>query len=181
MNANLKDPKSFRESIEETPLPKENKPKTPKQIEPKTSRPHQSSLQAFTEPKSSVEIDIKLSKFLSMKFGLRKKLQQDNIPFSVTDSDLHITLFNKVLLQVYDAHRVIEPSFATEINDLKEICDLLFIIIDFIEFKEQHAGEKHKLRSQIQELFMGSGIQTVPVYNEEEVYFIVKSILESKK
>ena len=184
MNVNLKDPRQLNENADIKPIPKETEPQTPKQVVSKGKQPHQSNLQAFTESKPSpspVEHDIKLSKFLSMKFGLRKKLQHDVIPFSITDSDVHITIFNKVLLQVYDARKIIESSFVSEVNELKEICELLFILIDFIEFKEQSAGEKHKLRSKIPNITLGSGVQIVPVYNEEEVYFIIRSILEGKK
>ena len=176
MNATLKDPTQLEDKVEVAP--------DPKKTESKKAQPHQSNLRAFTEPKPSPspqEYDVKISKFLSMKFGLRKKLQRDTIPFSVIDSDLHITIFNKVLLQVYDPRKMKEHSFESEIYDLKEICELLFIIIDFIKFTEKSAGEKQKLRSEIHSISMGSGIQMVPVYNEEEVYFIVKSILEGKK
>ena len=176
MNATLKKPTQLEDKVEITP--------DPKKTESKKAQPHQSNLRAFTEPNPSPspqEHDIKISKFLSMKFGLRKKLQRDTIPFSVTDSDLHITIFNKVLLQIYDPRKMKEHSFESEIGDLKEICELLFILIDFIEFTEKSAGEKQKLRSEIHSMSMGSGIQMVPVYNEEEVYFMVKSILEGKK
>lgn len=184
MNTNLKDPKQINEKRDEKKVPKEEVVNPPRLIKPERKQPHQSNLQAFAEPKpvqTPVEHDIKMSKFLSMKFGLRKKLQQDKMPFSITDSDLHITIFNKVLIQVYEARKIADSSFVSEINDLKEICELLFILVDFIEFKEQSAGEKHKLRSHIQKISMSSGVQIIPVYNEEEVYFIIKSILEGKK
>ena len=45
---------------------------------------------------------VKISKYLPMKYGVRKNLQNNKILYNVEDSDLHIVLHNKVLIQIYN-------------------------------------------------------------------------------
>ncbi|MFX1279869.1 MAG: DEAD/DEAH box helicase [Promethearchaeota archaeon] len=183
MNTNLKSPQQLnKESDLKFTSKTEESIKILERISPTLRSPPQASLEMFTGPSPPPirkEPDIKLGKSLPMKLGLRKKLRQANISFSVVDSDLHITIQNKVLLQVYNPRDFI--SSTGEISDLKEICKLLIVLVDFIDFEEQHAGEKHKLQSHLQKMNLDLGIQILPIYNEEEVYFIIQSILETKK
>ena len=73
------------------------------------TKQYQSKLQTFIEGTHQVETpeissQIKISKFFPMKFGLRKKLQTDIISYDIEDSDLHIVIHNKVLIQIYNPH-----------------------------------------------------------------------------
>ncbi|MBA7646885.1 hypothetical protein ES703_54651 [subsurface metagenome] len=150
-------------------------------------RQHQANLHSFIEASPPDDVikkeedssEVKISKLLPMKFGIRKKLQKDKIDFAIVDTDLHIVLFNRVLIQVYNPRKIADDSFITEIQDFSEICELFIIIFDFVDFKEQTPGEKRIFKKKIQELKQEYNFQFIPVENEEELYFIMKSILES--
>ena len=115
-----------------------------------------------------------------MKFGIRKKLQKDKVDFRIVDSDLHIVIFNKVLIQVYDPKILLENKiFSSEVQELGELCELFIIIFDFIDLFEEYAGEKSFLKKKINEFKNTFTYQIIPVENEEELYFILRSILES--
>lgn len=110
-----------------------------------------------------------------MKFGIRKWLQSDSYEYKIVDSDLHIVLHNKVLIQIYTPRQ----AFLSEVHEFSEICELCVIIIDFIDFKEEFSGEKRKIKQNIQKIAQEHKIQIIPLENEEELYFITKSILDS--
>ena len=82
-------------------------------------------------------------------------------------------------LQPADPRKIIDDLFIAEIQDFSEICELFIIIFDFIDFEEQALGEKRNLKDKIQELKQEFHFQFIPVENEEELYFIIKSVLES--
>ncbi|MFW9880564.1 MAG: DEAD/DEAH box helicase, partial [Candidatus Thorarchaeota archaeon] len=187
MNINLKKPHETPQSdvldiVEEVLLihEEENQKAIPK-------RHHQVNLHSFIKsiPPDKVKEEeediykVKISKLLPMKFGIRKKLQNDIIDFHTTDTDLHIILFNRVLIQIYDPRQVAEDDFFTDIHELAEICELFFLIFDFVDFEEYEPGEKRKLKNRIQELQKDYNYQLIPIENEEELYFIIKSILDS--
>ena len=145
-----------------------------------SEKKYQSDLRSFVEERSKNPI-IKISKLLPMKFGVRKRLQEDSIEFGIVDSDLHISIFNKVLIQVYTPRRVRDISFYREVQDLTEICELLLIVFDFVEFEEDYTGERRFLRNKIQELKSQESSQIIVIRNEEELFFIIQSVLESNK
>jgi len=196
MNINLKNPQQLKESYNEDISPRsfqetdtyQNVSKTVPQVKkPK----HQSNLQSFFKSKDSHEVEneqeflekassVKISKLLPMKFGIRKKLQKDKVDFRIVDSDLHIVIFNKVLIQVYDPKALLEnKSFSSEVQELGELCELFIIVFDFIDLVEECAGEKSILKKKINEFKKTVTYQIIPVENEEELYFILRSILES--
>ena len=77
-----------------------------------------------------------------MKFGLRRRLQTEKISYDITESDLHIVIYNKVLIQIYNPKDFNSKELITEISDFKQISSLLIIIFDFIDFTENFEGEK---------------------------------------
>lgn len=132
------------------------------------------------DEKSSDDIyNVKIGKFLPMKFGIRKKLQNDAIKFTLEDMDLHVILFNRVLIQIYNPRRIREEEFTIEIQEFSEICELFILIFDFIDFEEEMPGEKQILKREIVGLKHEHNFQIIPIEIEEELYFIIKSILES--
>jgi len=143
-------------------------------------------LQSFIEeaPAQAHEVNtsnpIKLGKFLPMKYGLRKKLQQDNFLFDIVESDLHIIIYNKVLIQIYTPKHITLEQLLAEIDEFTQICTLLIIIFDFIDFKEEIEGEKRVLKRKIQENAKKYNYQAITMDNEEELYFIIKNILETQ-
>jgi len=196
MNVNLKSPEQLRESytqqlLEETvpldreePKPSSNLNLNHHKKKATYTKPYQSKLQSFIEgahPVQAHEVTtsnpIKLSKFLPMKYGLRKKLQRDNFLFDIVESDLHIVIYNKVLIQIYTPKHIALEQLLAEIDEFTQICTLLIIIFDFIDFKEEIEGEKRVLKRKIQENAKKYKYQAITMDNEEELYFIIKNIL----
>jgi len=192
MNVNLRNPQQLRESysIQDS---KKDKLVIPDEIESRTvipfDKPHpkrivkkqyQSRLQTFINAKQEKVISpIKISKFIPMKFGLRKRLQNDKISFDIVESDLHIVVHNKVLIQVYTPEGIELDELLAEIDDFRQISSFVIIIFDFIDFKEKIEGEKRILKRKIHEFAKGHNFQAITIDNEEELYFIVKNIVES--
>ena len=116
-----------------------------------------------------------------MRFGLRKRLQQDKYEFVITESDLHIVIYNKVLIQIYDPQKTEITQILSEIEDFSQISSLLIIVFDFVEYREEIEGEKRLHKKKLQELGNTHNFQVIVIDNEEELYFIIKSILDSTK
>jgi len=198
MNINLKNPQQLKESYNEALLPEsfqENDTNThprPSKKVLQTRKPqHQSNLKSFIKTKdfhgleSEQEVqnevsEVKISKRLPMKFGIRKKLQKDKVDFKIVDSELHIVIFNKVLIQVYNP-RILQQqkSFVSEVRDLGELYELFIVVFDFIDLTEEYAGEKSLLKKKVNEFKGAVKFQIIPIENEEELYFIMRSIVES--
>ncbi|MFX0021520.1 MAG: helicase-related protein [Candidatus Hermodarchaeota archaeon] len=147
-------------------------------------RRYQSKLQNFIEKKPESKIRpkntrLKISKFFPMKYGFRKKLQRDNISYDILETDLHIVIHNKVLIQIYNPKMFETDDFLAEIDDFKQISSLLIIIFDFIDFSETIEGEKRVIERKIQEFAKQHNLQAICIDNDEELYFIVKNILEN--
>ncbi|HEC40318.1 MAG TPA: hypothetical protein ENI29_18910, partial [bacterium] len=175
MNVNLKNPQQLKGSYNEERA-NNNAEDNPSQIH----RQRQSKLGSYLSPEVMKEEKqqltlIKLSNRLPMKFGIRKRLQNDSYDYKIIDSDLHIILHNKVLIQIYSPRQ----AFLSEVQEFSEICELCIIIIDFIDFNEEFPGEKRKVKQRIQKIAHKKKIQIIPLENEEELYFIIKSVLES--
>jgi len=193
MNVNLKNPRQLKQSyvnqskvFEEDPL----KPQTKKEIKDtqlrKTSykiasRNYQSKLSAFLNEPVKLEVPIKISKFFPMKFGLRKNLQRDNVRFEIVESDLHIVIYNKVLVQIYDPKKTQIEHLTSQIEDFSQISSLVIIIFDFIDFEEEIEGEKRLIKRKLQNLSKKHNFQAITLDNEEELYFIVKNILKTSQ
>ena len=133
---------------------------------------------------ANINFNIKISNLLPMKLGLRKKLSRDNILFKIMESDYHIVIFDKVVVQLYDP-RKFSNEFGkklTVINTrLKDKYRLIINIFNFIDFKESFEGEKRLLKRKIQEFGSKNKLQIIPVDNSEELFFIVKNIYEQNQ
>ena len=53
------------------------------------------------------------------------------------------------------------------------------MVFDFIELTEEYAGEKSLLKKKVNEFKGAVKFQIIPIENEEELYFIMRSIVES--
>ena len=199
MNVNLKNPQQLNDSYKNevpfiTPItPSQDTPETIHEIAPKIeeiprrkvgTRQTQSKLHTFIEETpqdkpTEINYPIKLSKFLPMKFGIRNRLQTDKISYAIEDSDLHIVIHNKVLIQIYNPKDFNSESLLAEVNDFRQISSLLIISFDFTDFTETVEGEKRLLKRKLQEFAKQHTIQAIAIDNEEELYFIVKNILEN--
>jgi len=152
---------------------------------------HQTRLQGFLnvdhrEKKEDAGVDVdnstvKIGKFLPMKFGIRKRFLNENITFIINDSDLHIIIHNKILIQIIDPKPVNFDNLLTEIEELEQICSLLIVIFDFVDFIEDHDGEKRILKRRIQALGKKTKHQFISIDIEEELFFIIKNILDTSQ
>jgi len=139
-----------------------------------------------TNSKTNINFNfnIKISNLLPMKLGLRKKLSRDNILFRIEESDYHIVIFDKVVIQLYDPQKFSNEfgKKLTVINTrLKDKYRLIINIFNFIDFKERFEGEKRLLKRKIQEFGSENRLQIIPVDNSEELFFIIKNIYEQNQ
>ncbi len=151
-------------------------------------RIYQSNLQSFLssqepspegEKKEEAETGIKISKFFPMKFGLRKKLQEEEVDFEIVDSDLHLIIFNEVLIQIFDPKKYSLQELMPKIEEFREISTLLIIVFDFTDFREEIEGERRILKRRLNEYGIEHNLHIISIDNLEELYFIIKSILEN--
>ena len=117
-----------------------------------------------------------------MKLGLRKRLSKDNIPFQITSSKYHMRIYNKVLIQVYDAQQSSEELISKVLifgNKQRNTFELILTIFSFIDFKDTFEDETRLLKKKLLQFGSDNKLQIITIDNPEELYFIIKSILES--
>ena len=186
MNTTLRNPQQLKDSSSEPDtnppindsfmersLESENKPSSKDQ---RQTRLHQ-FLGSAVIPEDSVSV--KISKLVPLKFGLRKNLTKENVTFTITDSDLHIVIYNKVLIQIMDPKKVDFSTLLSEVQELQQICSLLIVIFDFSDYN--NTGESRILKRKIQELGKLHKLHFISIDNEEELSFMVKSMLEKTR
>jgi len=126
--------------------------------------------------------EIKISRSFSVKFGIRKKLQRDQIPFEVVKSIIHLNLFERVIIQVIDPHQFEGELLLKKIALLGKKYHLIVSIFDFVDFKEDFPEEERLLKQKIKVWGKQNDLQAISIDNPEELYFIVKNIyLHAKK
>ena len=116
-----------------------------------------------------------------MKFGLRKRLQEDGIKINVVDCEVHIFIYNKIIIQVYNPRETKLDNLKRDMENFKQKSSLSILVFDFIDFEEEISGEKMLLKSKLQEIGKFHSTQIISIDNDEELYFIVKNILEPSK
>jgi Fanconi anemia group M protein len=193
MNINLKSGQQLRSSYTKAPreiiAEKSSLVKIPSEPTTKAEAPQkQGTLQAFLQnPSNLIEkkpkiVEIKISQSLPVKFGIRKNLQRDQIPFEIVKSIIHITLFDRVIIQSLDPHQFEEESLLKKISHLSKKYTLIVSIFDFVNFSERFQDEGRLLKKKIKEWGLKNDLQAISIDLPEELYFIVKNIyLHSKK
>ncbi|NVM43835.1 MAG: DEAD/DEAH box helicase family protein [Candidatus Lokiarchaeota archaeon] len=193
MNVNLKSDRQLRTSYAK--VPKEMVVEISPLEEPHTQPPRkvevhqkQGNLQAFLQDSSSSNeivqkvAEIKISQSLPVKYGIRKNLQHDQIPFEVVKSINHITMFDRVIIQALDPHQFEKKTLLKKISHLSKKYNLFVSIFDFIDFSENYQDEERLLKREIKEWGLTNDLKAIPIDLPEELYFIVKNIyLHSKK
>ena len=193
MNVNLKSGQQLRSSY--TKAPKEMKVeesslvKKPPKSTLKVEVPQkQGTLQAFLQKSSNSKekkqklVEIRISHSLPVKFGIRKKLQNDQIPFEIVKSIIHINLFDRVIIQSLDPHQFEEESLLKKISHLNKKYSLIVSIFDFVNFSEKFQDEERLLKQKIKDWGLKNDLQAISIDLPEELYFIVKNIyLHSQK
>ncbi|TXT57111.1 MAG: putative RNA helicase [Promethearchaeota archaeon] len=184
MNKNLKNKGTLRKFIKSTRKPKKEpniNPKKPnRKIPPKDQ---QSKLMKFTKLKSKQKETSQRDSYviigtsLSMKYGIRKKLQKKGIEFETKDWNYHIIINQKVLLQIFSGNKVnTKKLLRFKANEEKNF-DLIIIICDFIEYKEGIEGEKRIIKRDLKQFGEENKIKIIPIDIPEEFYFILENII----
>jgi Fanconi anemia group M protein len=154
----------------------------------------QANLQSYFQKTPSVEktpnvkkeiplsVEIKISRSFSVKFGVRKKLQRDKIPFAIVNSIIHLNLFDRVIIQVIDPHQFEGDLLLKKNTLLSKKYHLIVSVFDFVDFNEEFSEEERLLKQKIKAWGKQNDLQAIPIDNPEELYFILKNIyLHSKK
>jgi len=147
----------------------------------------QASLQKYfhkstTNGKKKIITKIKISQSFPVKFGVRKKLQRDQIPFEVVKSIIHLNLLDRVIIQVIDPHQFVEDVLLKKITLLRKKYHLIVSIFDFVDFNEEFQEEERLLKQKVIKWGQTNDLQAISIDNPEELYFIVKNIyLHTKK
>ncbi len=165
---------------------------TNSQVKSKIRKNSQANLGSFIngiDQKRAIKVlerrcDINLSNLVPMSLGIRKRFTEENIMFNIVSSDLHISIFNKILIQIYDPKEfndVFGKKLLEFTNQLKEKYRLIVNIFDFTSYLESFEGEKRLLKRKLKNFTEKYNVQIVPIDNSEELYFIVKSIYDHNK
>jgi Fanconi anemia group M protein len=124
---------------------------------------------------------IQISNSFPMKFGLRKRLNNDGILFQTTESDNHIVISNKIVIHIYDPKHFsdeFKKIFLKSTRNLFDRYTLIIAIFDFLDFKENFEGENRLKKREIQAFGKLNNIQIITIDNSEELFFIVKNIYD---
>lgn len=85
----------------------------------------------------------------------------------------------KVLIQIYDPKNFNTEGLLTELNDFRQIYSFLIVIFDFTDFTESIDGEKRVVKRKLREFAKERNVQAITIDNEEELYFIIKNIVQN--
>ncbi|MFX0026844.1 MAG: hypothetical protein ACFE8M_10545, partial [Candidatus Hermodarchaeota archaeon] len=133
-----------------------------------------------TEKKPQEKVII--SKRLPVKYGLRKKFQMEGIQYSIINTDQHIIIYEKILIQVFSLEKFdarFQNVLISFINTFHHKYELIIILLDFIDFTEQLNGELRVIKHSVKEFAEKTQIQIVAIEHVEELYFIIKNIIEN--
>lgn len=198
MNINLKGGKQLKTSydssqtpvetiseaklIEEIPEVSKTLGESPKIIRKINGDQKQANLQSYFQKTSSAKkekllnAEIKISRSFSVKFGVRKKLQRDQIPFEIVNSIIHVNLFERIIIQVIDPHQFEEDLLLKKLTLLSKKYSLIVSIFDFVDFKQEFPEEERLLKQKIVNWGQKNDLQAISIDNSEELYFILKNI-----
>ena len=91
-------------------------------------------------------------------------------------SIIHITLFDRVIIQSLDPHQFEEVPLLKKISHLSKKYTLIVSIFDFVNFSERFQDEERLLKKKIKGWGLKNDLQAISIDLPEELYFIVKNI-----
>ena len=142
----------------------------------------QSSLSSFSQDKPIVnkpvktQSDIKINVLFPVKFGLRKKFQEDGFSFEIVKSILDLTLFNRVLVQIINPRQFNGDSLLKKYDLLSKKYSLIVSVFDFVDFEPEFENEEKLLKQKITNWGASNKYQSISIDLSEELYFIIKNI-----
>ena len=140
------------------------------------------SLNNFTQNKPIVnepiktQSDIKISVSFPVKFGLRKKFQEDGFSFEIVKSILDLTIFNRVLVQIINPRQFNGDSLLKKYDLLSKKYSLIVSVFDFVDFEPEFENEEKLLKQKITNWGASNKYQSISIDLSEELYFIIKNI-----
>jgi len=142
----------------------------------------QSSLSSFSQDREikhelvKPQSEIKINVSFPVKFGLRKKFQEDGISFEIVKSILDLTLFDKVLIQVINPREFDGDSLLKKYALLSKKYKLIVSIFDFVDIEEEFDNEEKMLKQKFTYWGEDNNLQAITIDLSEELYFILKNI-----
>ena len=188
MNVNLKNPSHLRTSNQNINFPKKIHPaEEPNEIFSKEKKKekkfffdqNRDGLMRFLNETNEAKKEFKISALLPMGFGIRRKLENEEIPFETADSPVHLVLFEKIGIQIYSAERLRTNGndiLLTFWNSIKNQFNLIIIIVTFFTFEEKFDGENRLLKKFLHESHSNKQFELITIDTIEELYFIIKNI-----
>ena len=128
-----------------------------------------------------IKNNVVISKSIPTKLGIRKILSEENIDHVVSDVMWHITMYNEVIIQIYNPKAISKISLVQDQGKIPEKTKLAIAIFDFVDFQENFGGEKQLLRKKIKSYENEIKFKLIFIDNYEELYFIMKNIVKDKK
>jgi len=123
---------------------------------------------------------VKLSLGLPMKYGLRNIFKENKILFEIVKMKENIIMFNKVLIQIYNAREIEISDLVRFSKEQSERFELVFSIIDFTDFRQSFRDEKRLMMEEFYESAKINKIQIMNVQNIAEIFFIILNIYNQK-
>ena len=142
----------------------------------------QSSLSSFSQDQQITDKaikpqpDVKINVSFPVKFGLRKKFQEDEISFEIVKSILDLTLFDRVLIQVINPQQFDGDSLLKKYSLLSKKYKLIVSVFDFVDLEEEFESEEKLLKQKIKDWGESNKLQAISIDLSEELYFIIKNI-----
>ncbi len=191
MNANLKNPNSLRsyKKIQKNnhmnKSPQADIIQLSESFRTQQKKAH-NTLQPFLSSKKPPPKDILLDVSLSMDLGIRNMLIKKGISFNTGHSFAHMILFNIIAIQIYNAKELLHDSdkvLTKLIASTKKSCQILFIMVNFINFKENYEGEERLLKRKLHEWndLSNEKVKLITIDRIDELYYFIYNIYKHNK
>ncbi|TFG28658.1 MAG: DEAD/DEAH box helicase [Promethearchaeota archaeon] len=193
MNVNLKNPSSLQKNRNNPSSQKNSHPlEAPDEIIPQEKRKEKKEsasqtkygLNRFIYKGNGHRKDFEVSALLPMGLGIRKELEKEGISFQTADSPIHLVLFEKIAIQIYNAKRL--RTNGNDIlfafwNSIKNQYKLIIFIVTFFTFENKFEGENRLLRKTLHKSHDEMQFELITIDTIEELYFIIKNIYSHNK
>ncbi|MBN1216322.1 MAG: hypothetical protein JXA99_12885, partial [Candidatus Lokiarchaeota archaeon] len=124
------------------------------------------------------KIPVKISRHLNMKYGLRRRLIENKIPFIIVNSPVAIEINQKIQIQIYSPKEFSNNILIEKNNFFFENSSLIIYIIEFIGFLSDFDNESQLLKEKFLNFGKKNHIKIINIDTLEELFFILKNIYE---
>ncbi len=124
------------------------------------------------------KIPINISRYLNMKYGLRRRLTENKIPFIIVNSPVAIEINQKIQIQIYSPKEFSNNILIEKNNFFFENSSLIIYIIEFIGFPGDFDNESQLLKEKFLNFGKENHIKIINIDTLEELFFILKNTYE---